>query len=166
MEQESGATMFSAEFKERAFKVYAAMREKGPVAGVTLPTGEPIWFVTRYAEAMALLKDDERFANDPSNALTEEEYVQLFQQATEHLTVEQQEAVLHWIRARRQESLQRTSYAIHSEPETTLPPRMVAEGRNSFSSETGRSSGSRSQTIRSASFPGSIVPLRPSSKST
>src|SRR5215216_171237 len=83
--------MFSAEFKERAFKVYAAMREKGPVAGVTLPTGEPIWFVTRYAEAMALLKDDERFANDPSNALTEEEYAQLFQQATEHLTVEQQE---------------------------------------------------------------------------
>ena len=91
MEQESGATMFSAEFKERAFKVYAAMREKGPVAGVTLPTGEPIWFVTRYAEAMALLKDDERFANDPSNALTEEEYVQLFQQATEHLTDEQQQ---------------------------------------------------------------------------
>jgi len=91
VEQESGATMFSAEFKERAFKVYAAMREKGPVAGVTLPTGEPIWFVTRYAEAMALLKDDERFANDPSNALTEEEYVQLFQQATEHLTDEQQQ---------------------------------------------------------------------------
>ncbi len=91
MEQESGAAMFSADFKERAFTVYAAMRERGPVASVTLPTGEPIWFVTRYAEVLALLKDDERFANDPSSALTEEEYVQLFQQATEHLTVEQQE---------------------------------------------------------------------------
>jgi cytochrome P450 len=91
VEQESGAAMFSADFKERAFKVYAAMREKGPVAGATLPTGEPIWFVTQYAEAMALLKDDERFANDPSSALTEKEYVQLFQQATEHLTVEQQQ---------------------------------------------------------------------------
>jgi cytochrome P450 len=56
-----------------------------------LPTGEPIWFVTRYAEVVAMLKDDERFANDPSNALTEDEYAQLFQQATEHLTVEQQE---------------------------------------------------------------------------
>jgi cytochrome P450 len=67
------------------------MREKGPVAGVTLPTGEPIWFVTRYAEVLALLKDDERFANDPSSALTEEEYAQLFQQATQHLTVEQQQ---------------------------------------------------------------------------
>ncbi|MDF2760161.1 MAG: cytochrome [Thermomicrobiales bacterium] len=91
MEQESGAAMFSADFKERAFTAYAAMREKGPVASVTLPTGESIWFVTRYAEALALLKDDERFANDPSSALTEEEYIQLFQQATEHLTPEQQE---------------------------------------------------------------------------
>src|SRR5215203_1301643 len=83
--------MFSADFKERAFTVYAAMREKGPVADVTLPTGGPIWFVTQYAEAVALLKDDERFANDPSSALTEEEYAQLFQQATEDLTVEQQQ---------------------------------------------------------------------------
>ena len=91
MEQESGAAMFSADFKERAFQVYAAMREKGPVASITLPTGEPIWFVTRYAEVMAFLKDDERFANDPSSALTEEEYALLFQQATEHLTPEQQE---------------------------------------------------------------------------
>jgi cytochrome P450 len=91
VEQESSAAMFSADFKERAFTAYAAMREKGPVAGVTLPTGEPIWFVTRYVEVLALLKDDERFANDPSSALTEEEYVQLFQQATEHLTVEQQQ---------------------------------------------------------------------------
>src|SRR5215204_4131684 len=86
--------MFSANFKERAFPVYAAMRAKGPVASVTLPTGEPIWFVTRYAEAVAMLKDDERFANSPSSALTDEEYAQLFQQATEHLTDEQQQMAL------------------------------------------------------------------------
>ena len=67
MEQESGAAMFSADFKERAFPIYAAMREQGPVASVTLPTGEPIWFVIRYAEVVAMLKDNERFANDPSN---------------------------------------------------------------------------------------------------
>jgi cytochrome P450 len=91
VEQESGTAMFSAEFKERAFPIYTAMREKGPVSSVTLPTGEPIWFVTRYAGVMAMLKDDERFANDPSSALTEEEYTQLFQQATEHLTPEQQQ---------------------------------------------------------------------------
>jgi cytochrome P450 len=91
VQQESGAAMFSADFKERAFPVYAVMREKGAVASVTLPTGEPIWFVTRYAEVLAMLKDDERFANDPSSALTDEEYALLFQQATEHLTPEQQE---------------------------------------------------------------------------
>ena len=91
VEQESGAAMFSADFKERAFPIYAAMREQGPVASVTLPTGEPIWFVIRYAEVVAMLKDNERFANDPSNTLTEEEYAQLFQQATEHLTDEQQQ---------------------------------------------------------------------------
>jgi cytochrome P450 len=91
VEQESGAAMFSADFKERAFPVYAAMREQGPVASVALPTGESIWFVTRYAEVVAMLKDNERFANDPSNTLTEEEFAHLFQQATEHLTDEQQQ---------------------------------------------------------------------------
>lgn len=91
MEQESGAAMFSAEFKERAFPVYAAMRKQGPVISVTMPTGNSVWFVTRYAEVVAMLKDDERFANDPSNALSEDEYTLLFQQATEHLTPEQQE---------------------------------------------------------------------------
>jgi cytochrome P450 len=91
VEQESSTAMFSADFKERAFPIYAAMREKGPITSITLPTGEPIWFVTRYAEVLAMLKDDERFANDPSSALTDEEYAQLFQEATEHLTPEQQE---------------------------------------------------------------------------
>src|SRR5215213_9857850 len=91
MEQESGTAMFSADFKERAFPAYAAMREKGAVTSIALPTGEPIWFVTRYAEVLTLLKDDERFGNDPSSALTEDEYALLFQQATEHLTPEQQQ---------------------------------------------------------------------------
>jgi cytochrome P450 len=83
--------MFSADFKTRAFTVYAAMREKGPATRVALPNGESIWFVNRYAEAVEFLKDDERFANDPSNALTDEEYSHLFQQAVEDLTPEQQE---------------------------------------------------------------------------
>jgi cytochrome P450 len=91
VEQESSAAMFSAEFKERAFPVYAAMRKQGPVTSVTLSAGNSVWFVTRYADVVAMLKDDERFANDPSNALSEDEYALLFQQATEHLTPEQQE---------------------------------------------------------------------------
>ena len=91
MEQGLGAAMFGSEFKTRAFPVYAAMREQGPITRIAMPNGESMWFVTRYAEAVALLKDDERFVNDPSHALTDEEYAQLFQQATGELTPEQQE---------------------------------------------------------------------------
>jgi cytochrome P450 len=83
--------MFDPAFKARAFPVYAAMRERGPVVGETLPDGRTIWLVARYAEAMEVLKDHERFANDPVNALTEEEYAQLFHEAVAYLTPEQQE---------------------------------------------------------------------------
>ena len=120
VEQESGAAMFSAEFKARAFPVYAAMREKGPVTSVALPTGEPIWFVTRYADVVAMLKDDERFGNDPSSALTEEEYAQLFHQATEHLTPEQQEMV-----AQTDEILRRNLLAVDP-PDHSRLRRLVA----------------------------------------
>jgi cytochrome P450 len=90
MEQDLGAAMFDAAFKARAFPVYAAMRERGPVTRVALPSGEAFCLVTRYAECLEVLKDHERFANDPAHALTEEEYAELFQRATEGLTPEQQ----------------------------------------------------------------------------
>jgi cytochrome P450 len=90
VEQGSGGTMFSSDFKARAFPVYTAMREQGPVTRVDLPNGDAIWLVTRYPEAVEFLKDDERFANDPQSALSEEEYAELFQQATQDLTPEQQ----------------------------------------------------------------------------
>ena len=90
MEQDLGAAMFDAAFKARAFPVYAVMRERGPVTRVSLPSGEAFCLVTRYAECVELLKDHERFANDPAHALTEEEYAALFQRATEGLTPEQQ----------------------------------------------------------------------------
>jgi len=91
MDQPSGAAMFDAAFKARAFPVYAAMRANGPVARVELSDGQILWLVTRFAEASEMLKDHERFANDPLSALTEEEYAQLFQQLTDDLTPEQQE---------------------------------------------------------------------------
>jgi cytochrome P450 PksS len=91
MDQPTGAAMFDAAFKARAFPIYAAMRDKGPVARVELPDGRILWLVTRFAEASEMLKDHGRFANDPLSALTEEEYGQLFQQLTDDLTPEQQE---------------------------------------------------------------------------
>ncbi len=91
MEQDLGAAMFGSEFKARAFPVYASMRQSGPVVRVALPSGESFCLVTRYAECLELLKEHERFANDPANALSEEEYAALFQQVAEGLTPEQQE---------------------------------------------------------------------------
>jgi cytochrome P450 len=91
VEQGSGAALFGADFKARAFPVYAAMRAQGPLARVELPDGRTLWMVARYAEAVEFLKDHERFANDPLNALTEEEYAQLFASVTADLTPEQQE---------------------------------------------------------------------------
>ncbi|MCC7024378.1 MAG: cytochrome P450 [Thermomicrobiales bacterium] len=90
MDQQSGAALFSASFKAHAFPAYAAMRAEGPAAGFTMPDGKRLWLVTRFAEASEMLKDQNRFVNDISNALTEEEYAALFQQSTEELTPEQQ----------------------------------------------------------------------------
>ena len=91
MDGQFGTTLFSAEFKERAFPVYAAMRQRGPVTRVSLPKGQQLWLVTRFVEASEMLKDVDRFANDAESALTEEEFAQFFQQAVEGLTPEQQE---------------------------------------------------------------------------
>jgi cytochrome P450 len=94
MVQEGGAALYSGEFKARAYPVYAAMRAQGPVTRIELPDGFNLWLVTHYAEAVAFLKDDERFANYPLNALTEEEYAALFQQVVQQLTPEQQEMAM------------------------------------------------------------------------
>ncbi len=91
MDENPGAVMFDSSFKSRAFPVYAAMREEGAVSRLTMPSGEALWLVTRYAEAAAMLKDHARFANDPANTMTDDEYAALFQQMTERLTPEQQE---------------------------------------------------------------------------
>jgi cytochrome P450 PksS len=57
------------EFKANPFPFYASLRARTPVYRTTLPTREPAWLVTRYDDAVAVLKD-ERFVKDPANALT------------------------------------------------------------------------------------------------
>ena len=94
MDQQAGAALYSGEFKARAYPIYAAMRDSGPLTRVALPDDRVLWLVTRYAEAVEYLKDYERFANNPFNALTEEEYTALVLQATQQLTPEQQEMAL------------------------------------------------------------------------
>ncbi len=94
MEEQLAVAIFSAEFRERAFPVYAEMRHEGPVSRLTYPDGRHLWLVTQFEEASEFLKDYGRFANDIENALTEEEYNALFQSEVVGLTAEQQEVAM------------------------------------------------------------------------
>lgn len=66
----------SASFKPHAYAAYARMRESAPVYPYTLSNNERMWIVTRYADVLAVLKDD-RFVKDYHNALTPEQMAQL-----------------------------------------------------------------------------------------
>jgi cytochrome P450 len=66
--------LYSDRFRMDAYATFAAMREHDPVLLQPGLDGEtPIWFVTRYEDAVTVLLDDERFVRDPSLALTAEE---------------------------------------------------------------------------------------------
>lgn len=58
----------SPEFKANPYPFYARLRAEAPIFRTTLPSREPAWLVTRYDDAVALLKDD-RLAKDRRNAL-------------------------------------------------------------------------------------------------
>jgi cytochrome P450 len=59
----------SPQFKADPFPFYARLRAEAPIYRTTLPTREPAWLITRYDDALAVLKD-ERFVKDKANALT------------------------------------------------------------------------------------------------
>jgi cytochrome P450 len=62
--------LYSQEFFADAYSTFAQMRERDPVFCQPGLDGEtPIWWVTRYEDAEAVLLDDERFVRDPRLAL-------------------------------------------------------------------------------------------------
>jgi cytochrome P450 len=66
--------LYSDGFRADTYATFAAMREHDPVLlqpGIDGAT--PIWFVTRHADAMAVLLDDERFVRDPALGMPAEE---------------------------------------------------------------------------------------------
>jgi cytochrome P450 len=66
--------LYGDAFRADPYATFAAMRAADPVFSQPGLDGEtPIWFVTRYEEAAAVLLDDARFARDPKLALTAEE---------------------------------------------------------------------------------------------
>jgi cytochrome P450 len=89
-QQVSGVDLFDPVFKVNAFPAYARLRETEPVSQTRLPDGRTMWVVAGYEEGQAVLKDHHRFANDPRNAMTPEEWEQLLTDYTAGLTEEQQ----------------------------------------------------------------------------
>lgn len=66
--------LYSPEFRAKTHETYARMREESPVHLQPGLDGEtPIWFVTRYDDAVTVLSDNERFVVDAKLALTEDE---------------------------------------------------------------------------------------------
>lgn len=69
--------IYGEAFKPKAYKLYQQMREQNPIFrqpgfdGVT-----PIWFVSSYEAAEAILRDDKTFARDARRAYTAEEMAQ------------------------------------------------------------------------------------------
>lgn len=62
-----------ATFKANPFPFYARLRAEAPVFPVTLKRYGRGWLITRYDDVLAVLKD-ERFAKDPQNAMTPEQF--------------------------------------------------------------------------------------------
>jgi cytochrome P450 len=63
--------LYSDAFRADTYATFARMREHDPVFCQPGMDGEtPIWWITRYEEAEAVLLDDERFVRDPRLALS------------------------------------------------------------------------------------------------
>lgn len=60
--------LFSPAFKADPFPTFAVMRERDPVYAHTAPDGRTIWYVTRYDDVAAVLRDGDRFGKDPRHA--------------------------------------------------------------------------------------------------
>lgn len=57
--------LFSPQFKADPFPTLAQMRQEAPVYAHFAPDGTTIWYVTRYEDVTAVLRDDDHFGKDP-----------------------------------------------------------------------------------------------------
>lgn len=60
--------LFSPRFKADPFPMFAHLRAEAPVHAHQAPNGSTIWYITRYEDVTAVLRDDENFCKDPRNA--------------------------------------------------------------------------------------------------
>lgn len=65
--------LFSPAFKANPFPTFAQMRAQDPIYAQRTPDGRAIWYVTRYEDVTAVLKDDVHFCKDPRHAKPDDE---------------------------------------------------------------------------------------------
>ncbi|MCA9941493.1 MAG: cytochrome P450 [Anaerolineales bacterium] len=68
--------LFSRAFKRDPFPTFAHMRQHAPIYRHVAPNGIAIWYITRYEDVAAVLKD-ERFVKDIFNALPPADWGQI-----------------------------------------------------------------------------------------
>ncbi len=65
----------SPQFKANPFEFYARLRSEAPVFPVMIPvTKQRAWLVTRYDDALNVIKDDTRFLKNPQSAMTAQQW--------------------------------------------------------------------------------------------
>ena len=68
----SPVNVVSREFKANPYPFYAQLRVEAPVYPLTIPVRGKAWYVTRYEDVLALVKD-ERFVKDTRNVSASEQ---------------------------------------------------------------------------------------------
>ncbi|MEZ4646510.1 MAG: cytochrome P450 [Chloroflexota bacterium] len=76
--------LFTPTFKADPFPTFAQMRENDPIYRHLAPDGSTIWYVTRYEDVVAVLKDDVHFCKDPRHAKAPETFSRTSRQSPMH----------------------------------------------------------------------------------
>ncbi len=59
--------LFSPAFKRDPFAAFARMRQEAPIYAHVSPGGATTWYITRYEDVLAVLKDNDHFVKDVRN---------------------------------------------------------------------------------------------------
>lgn len=81
--------LFSPAFKRHPFATFAHMRQDDPVYAHVSPGGATTWYVTRYEDVLAVLRDNDHFVKDVRNTLPEGTRPSLPKQPTTHELINQ-----------------------------------------------------------------------------
>jgi cytochrome P450 len=59
--------LFSPAFKANPFPTLAALRAETPLYAHQAPNGSTVWYITRFEDGLAVLKDNDHFVKDPGH---------------------------------------------------------------------------------------------------